>query len=203
MCGEVSWLPPSCESRVGAAHRRQGTPCQDASGLWCFTDADGQPLQALVVSDGHGSARYDRSAVGSKLACEVALKAIESQLAKSPIGGPSDVEPWRVWLAHGLPDAVLQGWRRDVLHHGQDEGGRFQITGANQCPALVGAPETGVGHVGADQGGPPTELPMSMGCKPLAHLFGGDLDQPQPSGRSRDERSPSLSCALHHSSSGA
>lgn len=119
MCGEVSWLPPSCESRVGAAHRRQGIPCQDASGLWCFTDADGQPLQALVVSDGHGSARYDRSAVGSKLACEVALKEIESQLAKSPIGGPSDVEPWRVWLAHGLPDAVLQGWRRDVLHHGQ------------------------------------------------------------------------------------
>ena len=40
MCGEVGWLPPRCESRVGAAHRRRGTPCQDASGLWCFSDAD-------------------------------------------------------------------------------------------------------------------------------------------------------------------
>lgn len=119
MCGEVSWFPPRCESRVGAAHRRRGRPCQDASGVWCFADADGQPLQALVVSDGHGSARYDRSAVGSKLACEVALKEIESLLAKSSIGGPSDLEPWREWLAHGLPDAVLQGWRRVVLHHGQ------------------------------------------------------------------------------------
>lgn len=119
MCGEMGWLAPRCQSRVGAAHRRRGTPCQDASGLWCFADADGQLLQALVVSDGHGSARYDRSAVGSKLACEVALKTIESELARSPISESSDLEPWRVWLAHGLPDAVLQGWRREVLHHGQ------------------------------------------------------------------------------------
>ena len=119
MCGEVAWLPPRCESRVGAAHRRRGTPCQDASGLWCFSDADGEPLQALVVSDGHGSARYDRSAVGSRLACEVALKAIESELARSPIGGGCDLEPWRHWLAHDLPAAVLKEWRSAVLHHGQ------------------------------------------------------------------------------------
>ena len=119
MCGEVSWLPPCCESRVGAAHRRRGTPCQDASGLWWFADADGELLQALVVSDGHGSPRYDRSAVGSRLACEVTLQAIASELASSRIGASSDLEPWREWLAHGLPEAVVKGWRKEVLHHGQ------------------------------------------------------------------------------------
>jgi Protein phosphatase 2C len=114
------WLPPRCESRAGAAHLRRGTPCQDASGLWCFSDAGGTPLQALVVSDGHGSARYDRSAVGSRLACTVALEAIGHGLAQAPGARATDLEPWRHWLAHDLPAAVLKEWRRAVLQHGQN-----------------------------------------------------------------------------------
>jgi len=113
------WLPPCCESRIGAAHQRRGIPCQDASGVWCFTDADGEPLQALVVSDGHGGARYERSEVGSQFACSVALQEIESQLRQTHVGRMSDLNEWRQWLANGLPTSLVRGWRREVLNHGQ------------------------------------------------------------------------------------
>jgi hypothetical protein len=113
------WLPPRCESRIGAAHQRRWIPCQDASGVWCFADAEGVPLQALVVSDGHGGSRYDRSEVGSAFACRVALEEIESQLRQTPIGRGSDVDAWRQWLANGLPSSLVRSWRREVLSHGQ------------------------------------------------------------------------------------
>lgn len=113
------WLPPRCESRIGAAHQRRGIPGQDASGVWCFTDAEGVPLQALVVSDGHGGSRYDRSEVGSAFACRVALEEIESQLRQTPIGRGSDLDAWRQWLANGLPSSLVRSWRREVLCHSQ------------------------------------------------------------------------------------
>ena len=71
-------------------------------------------------STGHGSARYDRSVVGSRLACTVALQEIKHALAQAPDARATDLEPWRQWLAHNLPAAVLKGWRRAVLQHGHD-----------------------------------------------------------------------------------
>lgn len=111
------WLPPRCDSRTGAAHRRRGAVCQDASGHWCFGDAAGRPLQVLVVSDGHGGARYDRSEVGSRLACQVALEAVQAQLSRADVGTRGSQDEWRLWLAQSLPRRIVEDWQRAVLSH--------------------------------------------------------------------------------------
>jgi len=111
------WLPPSCESRTGASHQRRGAPCQDSSGLWCFEDGSGEPIQVLVVSDGHGGSRYDRSAVGSLLACRVALEAMQRELAGMCLSQHPNPQEWQRWLAEVLPVRLLQRWRREVLRH--------------------------------------------------------------------------------------
>ncbi|MEB3199078.1 MAG: protein phosphatase 2C domain-containing protein [Synechococcaceae cyanobacterium] len=111
------WSAPCCDSRSGSAHRRRGTPCQDSSGLWWFQDAGRQPLQLLVVSDGHGGSRYDRSQVGSELACRVALDLAHAQLRRSRLCQPGGEDEWRQWLADALPHRLVSRWREAVLDH--------------------------------------------------------------------------------------
>ncbi len=108
-------------SRIGAAHRRQGRPCQDFSLSHRCRDAAGQPVLVLAVADGHGGARYSRSERGSRLACELAVAEIERALgagqahgsiaAAMPAAGPDpDLEPWRRWLAQELPELLHRRW---------------------------------------------------------------------------------------------
>lgn len=52
----------------GASHRRNNTPCEDASASWNVDDADGI---IFAVADGHGDPACIRSAQGSKLVLEV------------------------------------------------------------------------------------------------------------------------------------
>lgn len=113
------WLPPRCESRTGAAHLRRGTPCQDASGLCWFEDGGGEPLQVLVVSDGHGGSRYDRSAMGSWLACKVAVEEMQRQLTRIRLNQRPDLQAWQRWLAEALPARLLERWRQEVLVHAE------------------------------------------------------------------------------------
>ena len=112
-----SWLPPRCDSRTGASHRRRDAPCQDASGVWSFLDGAGQPVQALVVSDGHGGSRYDRSAVGSRIACQVALAEVQQVLCQARLNQAGAGEHWLPWLREGLPGQIVERWRMEVLAH--------------------------------------------------------------------------------------
>jgi len=89
------WIRPSCDSRTGASHLRRGAPCQDASGSIGFHDAGGQPIQVLVVSDGHGGSRYVRSDVGARLACAVAMREVEQALSAARVDAPGALEEWR------------------------------------------------------------------------------------------------------------
>jgi len=112
-----SWLPPRCDSRTGASHRRRDAPCQDASGVWSFLDGAGQPVQALVVSDGHGGSRYDRSAVGSRIACQVALAEVQQVLCGARLNQADAGEHWLPWLRDDLPGQIVERWRMEVLAH--------------------------------------------------------------------------------------
>ncbi|MEI8251836.1 MAG: protein phosphatase 2C domain-containing protein, partial [Synechococcus sp. ELA057] len=113
------WLPPRCDSRTGAAHQRRGAPCQDASGIWTFLDGAGQPVQALVVSDGHGGAKYDRSDLGSQIACRVALAEVQQRLSRARLNQGDNDEAWRQWLLETLPEQIVERWCQDVLNHGR------------------------------------------------------------------------------------
>jgi len=125
------WIAtPRCDSRTGASHLRRGAPCQDASGLWLFRDAAGDPIQVLVVSDGHGGSRYVRSDVGSRLACEVALRTVERTLRSSRTAQAGREAEWRQWLAEALPQAIVEAWLEEVKRHWQA-----------QAPGLASASE--------------------------------------------------------------
>lgn len=75
-------------------------------------------MQVLVVSDGHGGARYDRSDVGSRIACGLALREVQQQLAGTPLGG-DPVQIWLPWLRETLPERIVALWREAVLAHGR------------------------------------------------------------------------------------
>lgn len=57
------------QSVEGSSHKISGTPCQDYSICKQF-----DKFSIIAISDGHGSKTYVRSNIGSKLACEIAVK---------------------------------------------------------------------------------------------------------------------------------
>jgi len=100
------WQQLQACSVIGAAHRRQQKPCQDAS-LSVELKARGGSLQLLVVADGHGGSRYRLSHRGSALACQVSQEALEPWLNSTPLAEP---ERWRHILEQELPAAIHQRW---------------------------------------------------------------------------------------------
>ena len=139
-------------SRIGAAHRRQGRPCQDFSLSHRCRDAAGQPVLVLAVADGHGGARYRRSERGSRLACELAVTEVARALGAQAMAADTDLEPWRRWLAHELPeaihrlwlDAIAADWERDP--EGGNPGGSDPGRPDPASPAAAAAaPEAGKG----------------------------------------------------------
>ncbi len=115
------WVAPIGASRTGAAHRRAGRPCQDAVLCRELRDLEGQPVMVMAVADGHGGRRYRRSEVGSRLACETALAAVQAALAARPLAGGE--EGWSRWLEQDLPDAIERGWLEAVAAHWQSNPG--------------------------------------------------------------------------------
>lgn len=115
------WVAPTGASRTGAAHRRTGRPCQDAVLCRELRGLEGQPVMVMAVADGHGGRRYRRSEVGSRLACETALVAVQASLATRPLDGGE--EGWRRWLERDLPEAIQGGWLEAVAAHWQSDPG--------------------------------------------------------------------------------
>jgi hypothetical protein len=111
-----AWQAARHCSVIGAAHRRQGRPCQDASLTLALPAPCGSTLQLLAVADGHGGRRYHRSDVGSRLACEQAASAVAAALQCTPLG---DTEAWQSQLAQGLPVAIQRGWQSAIEAHWQ------------------------------------------------------------------------------------
>ena len=110
------WSTPLAGSSTGAAHRRRGQPCQDASLVAHLEGPRGEPLTLLAVADGHGAAAYRHSAVGSALACQVARRAVAEALA-APGGGTLAVGPPPGWLERELPAAIHRHWLAAIRSH--------------------------------------------------------------------------------------
>ncbi|MDM7936557.1 MAG: protein phosphatase 2C domain-containing protein [Cyanobium sp. CZS 48M] len=119
----IGWCPPLQARRIGAAHQRQGRPCQDAVAVAQCRSHDGQTAQVMAVADGHGGERYPLSDVGSALACEQALLAVEEHLGATALGGPQapDLDAWTNWLATGLPEQIHGRWLALVRNHWQQQ----------------------------------------------------------------------------------
>jgi serine/threonine protein phosphatase PrpC len=101
------WLEPRCCTVIGAAHRRRGQPCQDASLACRLVAPNGEVLHLIAVADGHGNRRHWLSDVGSSQACHAAERAVRQALATTPL---TAIERWRELLRQNLPEAIVQDW---------------------------------------------------------------------------------------------
>ncbi len=142
------WVAPIGASRTGAAHRRAGRPCQDAVLCRELRGLDGQPVMVMAVADGHGGRRYRRSEVGSRLACETALAAVQGALAARALDGGE--EGWSRWLERDLPEAIQRGWLEAVAAHWQSDPGegRFESLLYGSTLGLVVMTPRWWGHTG-------------------------------------------------------
>ena len=103
----IGWQPARCSTVIGAAHRRRGQPCQDASLTIALCDPKGEAVQLMAVADGHGNRRHWLSQVGSALACQQAEQAVRAALAHTPI---AEHEAWQQLLVERLPSELVAGW---------------------------------------------------------------------------------------------
>lgn len=105
-----SWAAPELGRVIGASHQRQGRPCQDAVLARVFCAGDGDVLQLMAVADGHGGARYHRSDIGSRLACEQVAAVVSDHLAGGSLSNPD----WDTWLQQELPQQVQSRWLQAI-----------------------------------------------------------------------------------------
>lgn len=84
---------------------------------------DGQPVEVMAVADGHGGEHYPFSDVGSALACEQALLAVEEQLSLWSLQGAQapGLDAWAHWLGAELPERIHSRWLERVRQHGQQQ----------------------------------------------------------------------------------
>jgi serine/threonine protein phosphatase PrpC len=108
------WQQPQCCTVIGAAHRRLGKPCQDASVACSLTGPGGTTLQLMALADGHGGQRYWLSDVGSQLACDQAVLTVERALQQHPL---TDQRHWLELLADDLPATIQAAWLEAAAGH--------------------------------------------------------------------------------------
>lgn len=65
--------------KLGVSHRKTGKVCQD----YCKVFNIDENVQVVCVADGHGSEHYEKSDVGSKLACEVFCEYVKKCIDSS------------------------------------------------------------------------------------------------------------------------
>ena len=106
------WRVIGCSVR-GASHIRSGLPNQDEIGWQQYSGS----LRSLIVavSDGHGSAKYFRSHIGSRLAVEIALT-----LGQEFLGGQPDLNSFSTikrTAEERLPQEMARRWKDAVNSH--------------------------------------------------------------------------------------
>ncbi|MCA9877652.1 MAG: protein phosphatase 2C domain-containing protein [Thermomicrobiales bacterium] len=122
-------------STLGASHRRQGLPCQDA---WMAAECRGEVL-AVAVADGAGSASHAQ--VGARLAARRAVSAVFDRTLQPRTGGVYAM----------LDDAFLQA-RRELEFEAAATGLELRdlsttLTMVIAMPDCLGVAQTGDGLV--------------------------------------------------------
>jgi serine/threonine protein phosphatase PrpC len=97
----------------GASHARTGLPNQDAIG-WIQVQGEGQRL-IVAVSDGHGSAKYFRSHIGSRLAIKTALALGQEFLDGQP--DLKNLTTVKRTAEERLPQEMARRWTEAVKSH--------------------------------------------------------------------------------------
>jgi serine/threonine protein phosphatase PrpC len=97
----------------GANHERAGLPNQDA--IYWFPEYGEEQTLILVLSDGHGSAKYFRSAQGAAAAVQTAARVI-SEFHGGQVTGVSLSGVKRL-AEERLPQDLVRAWEQHVRRH--------------------------------------------------------------------------------------
>ena len=107
----MGWMAKGCSVR-GASHERNGKPSQDHWGHRALPEGGA----AIAVADGHGSAKYFRSEVGSQLAVEVVLDLI-TEMMEGVTRNDTPLDKVKANVEGVLPRKIVEEWRRRVEEH--------------------------------------------------------------------------------------
>ena len=107
----VGWMAKGCSVR-GASHERNGKPNQDHWDHRALPEGGA----AIAVADGHGSAKYFRSGVGSQLAVEVVLNLI-TEMMEGVTRNDTPLDKVKANVEGVLPRKIVEEWRRRVGEH--------------------------------------------------------------------------------------
>lgn len=114
----------------GYSHKLNNIECQDASYSWLDRGYCG-----IIVCDGHGGEKYIRSAIGSKLACEVGYSALSTFMLEASKEFKKDPALFRAKHSVAakldrLQRAITIQWREavaaDIREHPFAEDERFE-----------------------------------------------------------------------------
>ncbi len=95
----------------GASHECEGLPCQDSAKV-CLSEN----LALAVLSDGHGSERHFRSAIGSEMAVNVAIRSVSDFAAQN--GGIDRIfQNDRTTAARRIAANIICGWNSEIAEH--------------------------------------------------------------------------------------
>lgn len=108
-----SWIITGASVK-GAKHVRSDLPNQDAVG-WEIKDGN----LVAAVSDGHGSLKHFRSAIGSKLAVQAALEVMLREVDVENLTTDA-VKKIKSRVKEKLPQRVVNSWRDKVREHYQN-----------------------------------------------------------------------------------
>lgn len=101
------------QSVRGASHLRSGLPNQDAIG-WDPQSGSGSEL-IVAVSDGHGSAKYFRSDIGSMFAVKAALSECRNLISGQP--DFNNLSAIKRTAEERVPQLIVRHWERLVQEH--------------------------------------------------------------------------------------
>lgn len=149
-------------SLAGYSHLRDGIECQDA---YRHLHEPTTGAHVLAVADGAGS--RPRSALGAKLAVELAVEELGGRLARR--GMPGDADGWRRLLEDGF-EAVVELFNLTTRQIGKSPGEfAATLTAAVLAPPWLGIVSVGDGIV-------------MTGAEPLAEESGLHLVMAAPPG---------------------
>lgn len=104
-------------SICGYSHKIINKECQDSSISWQKHNYSG-----IIVCDGHGGDKYIRSAIGSKIACEVGKSAIDKFMNKNVIKNKLATK-FNLTQAnydsvlYQLERSIIQRWNTEIENH--------------------------------------------------------------------------------------
>lgn len=102
----------------GATHQRSDLPNQDHIDWYPKKPERCVPPVIMAISDGHGSPKYFRSDIGSKIATQQAIKIIKDILKSELID--RDLLTVKRSIDERLPRELVQAWRKGITRHLED-----------------------------------------------------------------------------------